>query len=1255
MFLLGMQSAYSQDGPIKLFGKPDSSGGILSIKLNWQNISAGKADTFSIHRSVFAPGVLPSGIPPKYVDVVKDSVFTDKIDKVAGYTYVYQVKARTGKQPLPISNAVTIAFPNIVITPPVLSASVNDSGKVNLIWTAPINFTPVKYILYRSIYVNNVPFNLADAKAVDSVLAPQQKFTDSPAPASYVYFVRAQNQSGGLNSNLAYVKLEVKTENLYLSGIIDSAKVAHLKWSVLSGGVSGKYFVYRYFTTATTPTVDNSSLVLFDSTTNPNYDDASVKLNFGWYAYTIKTKSSGNVPAVSNVVLLKNEQSLRLDNFLLYAALSPAGVKLQWIVPAGFNFSKFYVKRLGKSKPEESTDRKNFVVIDSLGGSATTYVDSLKKSTSPVYSYFVEGLTNDGRTVQSYIANVVIVENIVLSLLPDFDGSLKLSWTKPISSASLYSLVYRNILQKSPGVLDSTGWVLIDTSRNFEWKDYTKNLGNATLVGYRVSVKLASGGSLPSNGVLLPLRPATPEPFTLKGQADKNTIKLQWNPSPFPQTDGYFIYQAKPAALKIDTTLVYTLLDSTKELNWQKTVTANGLDRFFAFYVEARSSANKARTNGVLLVVYKDLQIDEVKIISKPGDEAVVGQQYVYNAVAKSSDSTAKFTWLRGSPVIPGLTLDSNGTVKWTPSITGWIKTYIGVKSSKGGFASQALEIRVSAAKVAKGSIHGTVTDSLGNAISRVVVRLFQRSNTPMEYSAVSDSLGKFSFTSVAVGDYKAFASPAVGNFIPDWYPNVRTADLADKIVVAESSEVAVNFVLKSREFSIPKFNLSGSVNDTVGAGIPGAAVIFARAEFILNAAKHASDSSDEMNYRQLFNLAFQSGLSGSTDGFRFDGLSREIFRTFTDSSGKYTMKLPKGTYIGITFAQGYRRLLYNNKTDLLTADLLRLSTDTTNINFTLSAKPVNVILGGIGGTVTDSITGAGVPSRVIAYRNLVDNRVADAFYVDSDTNGVYSINELPAGQYIVLAIPLGSYAPSFYSTLGTTLKWKNATRIDINGTLLSGMNIFVKPITNRNEGLTFVNGTVVTPLGPSNGNSSMTLQGVNGTIVSVSDANGDVVGYAVTDENGSYSIANLAPGSYTVTADRFGYQSTATVNVAPSYDAQGNSIPASASFTINSDSPTSVAIGRSNTAPSEYRLEQNFPNPFNPSTTIRFAIPQTTKATVAIFNILGQKVATLMDGMVQAGSYDVVWNAGNMASGIYFYQVRTSAFTSTKKMMLLK
>lgn len=88
---------------------------------------------------------------------------------------------------------------------------------------------------------------------------------------------------------------------------------------------------------------------------------------------------------------------------------------------------------------------------------------------------------------------------------------------------------------------------------------------------------------------------------------------------------------------------------------------------------------------------------------------------------------------------------------------------------------------------------------------------------------------------------------------------------------------------------------------------------------------------------------------------------------------------------------------------------------------------------------------------------------------------------------------------------------------------------------------------------------------------------------------------------------------------------------------------------------PSEFELAQNYPNPFNPQTTIGFSLPRASQVELSVFNILGQKVATLIDGRMEAGHHEANFDASAQPSGIYFYRLTHQAGTETRKMVLLK
>ena len=88
---------------------------------------------------------------------------------------------------------------------------------------------------------------------------------------------------------------------------------------------------------------------------------------------------------------------------------------------------------------------------------------------------------------------------------------------------------------------------------------------------------------------------------------------------------------------------------------------------------------------------------------------------------------------------------------------------------------------------------------------------------------------------------------------------------------------------------------------------------------------------------------------------------------------------------------------------------------------------------------------------------------------------------------------------------------------------------------------------------------------------------------------------------------------------------------------------------------PTTFALEQNFPNPFNPSTKINFSLPVEGFVTLDVYNSIGQKVATLVNETKTAGTYAVNFNASDLTSGIYFYKISSGNFSETKKMILLK
>ena len=123
-------------------------------------------------------------------------------------------------------------------------------------------------------------------------------------------------------------------------------------------------------------------------------------------------------------------------------------------------------------------------------------------------------------------------------------------------------------------------------------------------------------------------------------------------------------------------------------------------------------------------------------------------------------------------------------------------------------------------------------------------------------------------------------------------------------------------------------------------------------------------------------------------------------------------------------------------------------------------------------------------------------------------------------------------------------------------------------------------------------------------------------------------------------------------LNNDPSYQVATTQLPGFVRL-LESTSLTSVPVRE--TVPHEFTLEQNFPNPFNPTTHLRFAIADLRFVSLKVFNVLGQEVATLVNSQLPAGSYDVTFDARSLSSGVYFYRLSAGSMVQTKKMILEK
>lgn len=171
----------------------------------------------------------------------------------------------------------------------------------------------------------------------------------------------------------------------------------------------------------------------------------------------------------------------------------------------------------------------------------------------------------------------------------------------------------------------------------------------------------------------------------------------------------------------------------------------------------------------------------------------------------------------------------------------------------------------------------------------------------------------------------------------------------------------------------------------------------------------------------------------------------------------------------------------------------------------------------------------------------------------------------------------------------------------------------------------------------------------------------GDTLSFYVSGRNIDFSIPSITVTDMPTTATynpetRKFYWVVDEEDPAPMYYTATNSTGSSKIEVLFTDmaSATGVANEKEYTAGS-FELKQNYPNPFNPITSIAFNLPKAGEITLTVYNMLGQQVATLVQGKMNAGTQTVQFDASNLASGMYIYRLQTANFVETRKMMLIK
>ena len=360
----------------------------------------------------------------------------------------------------------------------------------------------------------------------------------------------------------------------------------------------------------------------------------------------------------------------------------------------------------------------------------------------------------------------------------------------------------------------------------------------------------------------------------------------------------------------------------------------------------------------------------------------------------------------------------------------------------------------------------------------------------------------------------------------------------------------------------------------------------------------------------------------------------------FGGNSAGYTINgLPTGTYKVFTSNyQGYLDEYYNDKPNESGADLVSVTAGSThsNINFTLT-------LGGIiKGNVASSAKG--LLDNIPVYAYSTTTYINEGIGI-TDASGDYRIDGLATGYYKILAYGDSVYADEYFNN--KTL-WNNADSVLVTA---------ADSVTGKNFSLD-VGGLIS---GYVYGDGGVPLSG------------SDVVAFGIFDEVTIYrSTATYADGSYKISGLRSGYYEVLASIECDNMWFDNKTIydiPDSVLVTmpfevtgVNFNFPSSVGDdgNQPSIKPNEFDLSQNYPNPFNPTTVIEYTLQKKAQVNVDIYNLLGQRVKTLVNEYQSPGSYRIFWDGRNeqdltVATGIYFYKFEANGVSQTKKMIMLK
>ena len=375
------------------------------------------------------------------------------------------------------------------------------------------------------------------------------------------------------------------------------------------------------------------------------------------------------------------------------------------------------------------------------------------------------------------------------------------------------------------------------------------------------------------------------------------------------------------------------------------------------------------------------------------------------------------------------------------------------------------------------------------------------------------------------------------------------------------------------------------------------------------------------------------------------------LYKTYeatTDADGKYTVAgktiMQEDSLVGFAWKDStFFAQFYDGQATFLTADpiVYHAGEDVTGIDFALDSIDTENNFS-ISGMVKDEDGNPVTTGQVTAYTTATNVGVITALI---DTLGNYAFDSaFPSGSTVYLQAWGGfGYLPSIYDGAES---WEDADAIEITDHDVNNINFTLEKVGPARVPLGSISGLV--DLGGGNLAKASATSAYEGDVVYVKPVDADEwTGYDYVDENGNFELPIEKDGDYDVllsTRDNGDVESQITVS---GLEGEIKMTP-----TGIKDAPTGIITSA--------RLHDAYPNPFNPTTTIQVDMAKTAQASLTIYNVLGQKVKVLYNGKLDQGSRKFNWNGVSasgrqVASGLYFYQLKTGNTVQTKAVMFIK